>query len=80
MLAVMGGQTAIVNALVDGGADLNVQENVSPAGESCGLCTACLIGGPQPWTCMYRNSALAEACFPAAVCGLPTPSMAAHCL
>ena len=80
IIAVKKGETAIVNALVDGGADVNVQENVSPAGESCGLCTACLIGGPQPWTCMYRNSALAEACFPAAVGGLPTPSMAAHCL
>ena len=80
IIAVKKGETAIVNTLVDGGADVNVQENVSPAGESCGLCTACLIGGPQPWTCMYRNSALAEACFPAAVGGLPTPSMAAHCL
>ena len=80
IIAVREGHTATVNTLVEGHADVNVQENVSPAGESCGLCTACLIGGPQPWTCMYRNSAVAEACLPAAVGGLPPPSMAAHCL
>ena len=74
MIATKEGQTAIVNSLVEGHADVNVQENVSPAGESCGLCTACLIGGPQPWTCMCRNSSLAGACFLAAVGGLPTPS------
>ena len=31
MWAVRRGQTAIVNTLVAGGADVNVQENVSPA-------------------------------------------------
>ena len=31
MLAVKEGQTAIVNTLVDAHADVNIQENVSPA-------------------------------------------------
>ena len=31
MIAGKEGQTAIVDTLVDGGADVNVQENVSPA-------------------------------------------------
>lgn len=43
MMAVREGQIAIVDTLVDGGANVNVPENVSPAGESCGLCTACVI-------------------------------------
>ena len=61
MFATAEGQTAIVNTLVEGHADVNVQENVSPAGESCRLCTACLIGGPQPWTCVGSHHWLEHA-------------------
>lgn len=38
MMAVKGGQTATVNTLLKGNADVNVQEKVSSACELCGLC------------------------------------------
>lgn len=43
MMAVKGGQTATVNTLLKGNADVNIQENVSSACELCGLCA----WGPQ---------------------------------
>ena len=49
MMAVKKGLIAIVNTLVEGHADINIQENVSPAVESCGLYTARLIGRHQPF-------------------------------
>lgn len=54
MMAVGMGHTATVTTLVEGHADVNIQENVSPAGESCGLFTACLSNSrPQPQACMH---------------------------
>lgn len=49
MMAVKNGLITIVNTLVEGHADINIQENVSPAVESCGLYTARLIGRHQPF-------------------------------